>query len=101
MLLSRDVEEKLKSLGERLRKERLRRNESQRVFAARIGVSIPTLHKMEAGDPAIQFGYWAAALDVFDRAGELRNLLSPPEDLFAKYALMQKPARQRASRRVK
>jgi len=41
--------QKLKELGARLRRQRLKRNESQAVFASRIGVSIPTLHKMESG----------------------------------------------------
>jgi len=46
---------KLQALGTRLREERLRRNETQALFAARVGVSVPTLRKMEAGDPSPSF----------------------------------------------
>ncbi len=93
------VELKLQSLGSRLRNERLRRNESQAVFAARIGVSIPTLRKMESGDTTVLIGHWAAALDILDRSGDLDAILAEPEDLFARYETMNAPKRRRASRR--
>ena len=47
MIVSGKVADSLKTLGARLREERLRRNETQQVFASRIGVSVPTLYKME------------------------------------------------------
>lgn len=86
----------LRSLGARLRDERLRRNETQTMFAARIGVSIPTLRKMEGGDPTVQIGYWVAALDILCRMAELDLLLAPPEDLFAKLKQAEGPGRKRA-----
>jgi transcriptional regulator with XRE-family HTH domain len=94
------LETKLQNLGSRLRAERLRRNETQALFAARIGVSVPTLRKMESGDPTVMVGYWSTALEVLDRAGDLDAILSEPEDLFAKYEQMKAPSRRRASRRV-
>ena len=90
---------KLQNLGSRLRAERLRRNETQALFAARIGVSVPTLRKMESGDPTVMVGYWSTALEVLDRAGDLDAILAEPEDLFAKYEQMKAPSRRRASRR--
>lgn len=99
MILSNYTDERLKALGVRLREERLRRNETQQVFAARIGVSVPTLYKMELGDPGVQFGYWAVALDMMGRVGDLDQLLAPTENLFVKYEQAQKPQRQRASRK--
>jgi transcriptional regulator with XRE-family HTH domain len=90
---------KLQNLGSRLRAERLRRNETQAMFAARIGVSVPTLRKMEAGDPTVMVGYWSIALDVLDRAGDLDAFLAEPEDLFAKYEQKKAPERRRASRK--
>ena len=93
-------DEKLKSLGIRLQSERLRRNESQEIFAARIGVSRPTLRKMESGDSKVLIGYWAAALDILDRTDDLDAILALPEDLFAKYDLSRSSqTRQRARRR--
>jgi len=93
------VEEKLKGLGSRLRAERLRRNDTQAIFAARLGISVPTLRKMESGDPRVLVGYWVVALDVLDRVEDLDAVLAPPEDLFAKYDQMKAPRRRRASRR--
>jgi transcriptional regulator with XRE-family HTH domain len=95
------VDTKLQSLGSRLRVERLRRNETQALFAARIGVSVPTLRKMESGDPTVLVGYWSTALAVLDRAGDLDAILAAPEDLFARYDQLKAPRRLRASRRVR
>lgn len=94
------VDLKLQNLGSRLRNERLRRNESQAVFAARIGVSAPTLRKMESGDATVLIGHWATALDVLDRAGDIDAILTETEDLFAKYEKSKTPVRKRASRRA-
>ena len=99
MIVSAEASESLKALGERLREERLRRNETQQMFAARIGTSVPTLLKMEAGDHRVQMGFWVAALDVLGRESDLNHLLAPQDDLFAKYEQAQKSRRQRASRR--
>ncbi|MFT5240325.1 MAG: transcriptional regulator with XRE-family HTH domain [Kiritimatiellia bacterium] len=93
------VDEKLKGLGSRLRAERLRRNDTQVIFAARLGISVPTLRKMESGDPSVLVGYWVAALNVLDRAGDLDAILAAPEDLFAKYDQVKTPLPRRASRR--
>jgi transcriptional regulator with XRE-family HTH domain len=89
---------KLKNLGTRLHDERLKRNETQTIFAARIGISVPTLRKMESGSPAVLIGYWVTALELLDRDRDLDALLAAPEDLFAKYELQNLSARKRASR---
>ena len=89
----------LEKLGSRLRNERLKRNESQALFAARIGVSVPTLRKMESGDPTVQIGYWFIALELLDRAGDMDAILAEPEDLFVKYDLRQNRQRRRASKK--
>lgn len=94
------IDLKLQNLGSRLRNERLNRNESQAVFAARIGVSAPTLRKMESGDSTVLIGHWATALDVLDRAGDIDAILAETEDLFAKYEKTKTPVRRRASRRA-
>jgi len=77
-----NVTVQLSHLGERLKNERLRRNESQRIFSTRIGVSIPTLRKMESGDTGIQIGYWMMALEILGRINEIEYILSPPDNLF-------------------
>ena len=90
---------KLQALGARLRAERLKRNDTQAMFAARIGVSVPTVRKMECGDPSVIVGYWVVALDLLDRTEDLDAVLAPPEDLFAKYDYAQVRTPLRASRK--
>lgn len=99
MIVSGLVEDNLKALGARLREERLRRNETQQVFASRIGVSVPTLYKMESGDHRVQLGHWAVALDLLGHVEDIDRLLAPHENLFDRYEQSQKPKRQRASRK--
>lgn len=94
-----DGSSRLQALGARLRKERLRRNESQVTFAARIGVSIPTLRKMESGGTGITIGSWVMALEILDRGADIDGLLAEHDDLFSRFeALTTTPARKRASR---
>ncbi len=99
MIIQGNSADSLKALGARLREERLRRNESQQVFASRIGVSVPTLYKMESGDHRVQLGRWVVALEILGHAEDLDRLLAPKESLFDKYEQTQKPRRQRASRK--
>ncbi len=100
MVLSDESKEALKSLGGRLRSERLARNETQKIFAARLTITVPTLLKMERGDPSVKIGLWVDALDLLNRLSDLDRILAAPEDLFVKYEQMCKTAvRKRASRR--
>lgn len=94
------IMDELSALGTRLKAERLQKNETQKIFAARIGVSVPTLTKMEQGDPSVSLGHWVAALRVFGREKDLQLLLSPQDDLFKQYEKQQqRKNRQRASRK--
>ncbi len=100
MFLPGDCKEAMAVLGDRLRQERLRRNETQKVFAARIGASVPTLLKMETGDPKVCIGLWVNALDILNRLSDLSHILETQEDLFEKYERMRMPkTRKRASRK--
>ena len=91
--------EHLKQLGQRLRNARLERDEPQREFAARLGVSIPTLRKMEKGDPTASIGLWVEALELLNRLPDLDQVLAPRQSLFEQYDATRKMKRQRASRR--
>jgi len=97
MIYAGKTSDRLTALGTRLREERLRLNETQKVFAARIGVSVPTLYKMESGSHRVALGHWAEALDLLGRVEDLDKLLASKESLFDKYERTQKPKRQRAS----
>lgn len=86
-------------IGERLRDARLARNEPQARFAVRIGVSVPTLRKLEQGDPNVAIGAFIDALWALDRLGDLDAVLSPGKSLFERMEKQAKAHRQRASKR--
>ena len=67
-------------LGADLAVARLRRKESMRTWASRMGVSVPTLQRLEAGDPSVAIGIVATALWLIQRDGELRGLAAPEQD---------------------
>jgi transcriptional regulator with XRE-family HTH domain len=52
----------LERMGALLKKERLRRKESQETFGARVGVHRHTLAKMERGNPEVRIEAWAWVL---------------------------------------
>lgn len=73
----------LRQLGEHLTIARKRRKASRRDWADRIGVSEPTLARMEKGDPTVAFGSYATALWLIGRVQTLAELASPERDLGA------------------
>jgi hypothetical protein len=74
------AETAIRKLGADLAVARLRRGESLKVWAQRIGVSVPTLMKLEAGDPGVSVGILASALWVIGRDTELAHLAAPETD---------------------
>jgi transcriptional regulator with XRE-family HTH domain len=70
----------LQKLGADLAVARLRRKESLRAWAKRLGVSLSTLQRLEAGDPTVSIGIFASALWLINRDGELGNLAAPEHD---------------------
>jgi hypothetical protein len=70
----------LRALGENLAIARIRRRESQRAWAKRIGCSVPTLIRMERGDPGVGAGIYATALWLIGRAGAVAELAAPAQD---------------------
>lgn len=70
----------IEKLGADLAVARLRRKESLRSWAQRMGVTVSTLQRLEAGDPSIGIGIIATALWLLQRDGELRNLAAPEHD---------------------
>ncbi len=95
-MISENIHAVLQQLGGRLRTERLARNESQTRFAARVGVSVPTLRRMEQGDASAQIGHWLIALSLLGRIAETESLLAPRYSLFDVAAQSERPARRRA-----
>jgi hypothetical protein len=70
----------IEKLGADLAVARLRRKESLRSWAKRLGVTVPTLQRLEAGDPSVGVGIVATALWLINRDGELRTLAAPEHD---------------------
>lgn len=70
----------LEKLGADLAVARLRRKESLKTWAKRMGVSVPTLQRLEAGDPGVGIGIVATALWLLNRDGELGKLAAPEHD---------------------
>ncbi len=61
----------VEALGMRLRAARLRRNMSQPMLAERVGVSVPTIGKLEAGDPTTSLATMLRVLTVLGLAGDI------------------------------
>lgn len=70
----------LEQLGVDLAVARLRRKESLKTWAKRMGVSVPTLVRLEAGEPSVSLGVLATALWLIGRDAALAALATPKED---------------------
>lgn len=70
----------LRRLGEDLAIARKRRREPLKSWAQRIGVSEPTLMRMEKGDPSVSMGVYATALWMVGRSQALAELAAPEHD---------------------
>lgn len=74
------VAKQLRLLGENLAIARKRRRESLKLWAQRIGVSEPTLARLENGDASVSMGAYATALWLMGRANALADLANPAHD---------------------
>jgi transcriptional regulator with XRE-family HTH domain len=70
----------LRELGENLAIARKRRREPLKAWAQRIGVSEPTLMRMEKGDPSVSMGVYATALWLMGRSQAIADLAAPVHD---------------------
>lgn len=61
----------LTALGHRLRAARLRRKMSQPILAERVGVSVPTIGKLEHGDPSISLATMLRVLAALGMAADI------------------------------
>src|ERR1700723_2465533 len=74
------AEQALRTLGENLAIARVRRRESQRTWAKRVGCSVPTLIRMERGDSGVGVGIYATALWLMGRVAALPEMAAPGTD---------------------
>jgi hypothetical protein len=85
----------LLQLGQQLGLARKRRKESLRAWALRLDVSVPTLCRMEEGDPKVAIGVYATALWLIGLEDGLKDLAAPHQDLRALDQEMVKLSRKR------
>ena len=96
----RDIESLLERLGQRLKEARLARNESQELFAQRLGLSRQSYSRMEKGSPNTMIGNWLTACSILGRLDDWQDILAEKEDLFARFE-KENSKRQRAGSRRK
>ena len=70
----------MQSLGVQLSLARRRRGLSQASLAERMGASVSTVRRMEAGEPRIPLHFIARALHVFGEVARLATLLETATD---------------------
>ena len=90
-----NIETILIQLGRRLKEARLARNESQELFAQRLGMTRQSYSRMEKGSPQTLIGNWLAASSILGRLDDWKDILAEKEDLFARYE-KKSSKRQRA-----
>lgn len=90
--------EALRRLGDNLAVARVRRKESQRLWAQRLGVSVPTLIRMERGDAGVGMGIYATALWLIGRVSALPDTAAPQHDQGALELDVREAMRKRAVR---
>lgn len=88
----------LRGLGENLAIARVRRRESQRTWAKRLGISVPTLIRMERGDPGVSVGIYATALWLMGRVASLPGIAEPATDKGALESEVRGAVKRRAVR---
>ena len=89
----------LRALGADLKLARQRRGESLRAWAQRMAVSVPTLRRMEAGDPAVSAGVYTTALFLLGRHRALGEIAKPELDAAALEADIQRARKSKVGAR--
>lgn len=79
-MLPAAVERGLRQLGENLYFARKRRKQSLAAWSERLQVSIPTLERMEAGDPAVSAATYMTAIWLVGKLPDVLQPLDPCND---------------------
>lgn len=74
------VAEMLPQIGSAIRTARIRRRKTAADQAHRLGVSLPTLRKLEAGDPGVSLGTFVTALWLLDLMPGMVAAIDPSKD---------------------
>lgn len=96
--LSPGVRRVLRTLGDDIKTARRKRRITQADLAARMGVSVGTVKRLETGDPGVGIGSLAMALLAFGDIDRLANLIPERSDdigLMLDHANLPKRIRRR------
>jgi hypothetical protein len=88
----------VRQLGSDLATARKRRKESMAAWAERLQVSVPTLRRMESGDPAVSMGVYATALWLIRRHDALAHAADPQTDVAALEAEIRRAEKRQGGR---
>ncbi len=93
------VSSALIEFGGAIRVARLRRRQSAADFASRLGVTLPTLRKLERGDPGVAVATFVCALWLIGLLDRLCDLAKPESDVLGNILETSRlPQRVRRSR---
>lgn len=94
------IRQAVKALGENISMARRRRRQTQADVAARMMVSLPTVRRMEKGDPSVSIAIYYTALWALGLLNEVRGIAKPDDDESARLLDLERiPERVRHARR--
>ena len=98
LILERNTEDKLKKLGQRIKKARLRRNISAETISKQAGIGESTFYAIERGVSTVSIGAYAAVLFVLELDSDLDGIATDEagKTLFWEHNIVE---RKRAKRR--
>ena len=88
----------LETMGEQIKKARLRRNIATELIAERAGISRATLWAVEKGSPTVAIGAYAAVLHALGGMDKDLELVAKDDELGRKMQDLNLPSRMRVKR---
>ncbi|MBR1703532.1 MAG: helix-turn-helix transcriptional regulator [Lachnospiraceae bacterium] len=92
------TQEILTTMGEQIKKARLRRNLSVELVAERAGISRATLWSVEKGTPTVSMGTYAAVLHALGGMDKDLEFIAKDDELGRRLQDLNLPMRKRAKR---
>ena len=74
VILEPDTEDKLKKMGQRIKKARLRRNISAEMISKQAGIGESTFYAIEHGVSTVSLGAYAAVLSILGLNNDLDSI---------------------------
>ena len=74
VFLEPDTEDKLKKMGQRIKKARLRRNISAEMISKKAGIGESTFYAIERGVSTVSLGAYAAVLSILGLNNDLDSI---------------------------